>query len=158
MSEANYRIRYKKSDFEIEVQGDKAWVEEKFEQLKKDILSKTAIPDSSSSQTTTPLIEGTTLPGSLVEFITEKGNPRGHQNRALLFAYWLFKRENMASYNYMDIEKCFDETRLPKPANITDVMNRLQAQGLVTTTADKDSRKAWVITATGERNVEQMNE
>lgn len=156
MSEANYRIRYKKRDFEIEVQGDKAWVEEKFEQLKKDILSKATIPGSASSQTSTPIIEGTTLTGSLVEFIRKMGNPRGHRNRALLFAYWLFKRENMASYNYMDIEKCFADTRLPKPANTTDVMNKLQAQGLVTTTADKDGRKAWVITASGEREVEQM--
>jgi len=156
MSEANYRIRYKKRDFEIEVQGDKAWVEGKFEQLKKDMLSKAVMSDSPTSQTTTPIAGETTLAGSLVEFIRGKGNPRGHTNRAVLFAYWLFKKENMSSYNTTDIEKCFDETRLPKPANTSDVMNRLQAQGFVTTTAEKDGKKAWVITGTGEQQVEQM--
>lgn len=156
MSDANYRIRYKKGDFEVEVQGDKAWVEEKFEQLKKDLPSKMVTSGSSTSQTATPIAETTALTDSLVEFLKSKGSPSSHIDVELLFAYWLLKKRNMESYNIVDIQNCYAEARITKPANITDVMNGLQEKGYAMPKDKKDGKKAWVITGTGEEYVEQM--
>jgi hypothetical protein len=158
MSEPSYRIRYKKGDFDIEVQGDKEWVEGKFEELKKDAQQTTAaLPSPSGSQVPAPSTGNAILSGSIVEFIKAKGDPRRHTDRMVLFAYWLFKKEKMSSYNIADIINCYDQARIPKPANPSDLMNQIQGQGFVTTAKEeKDGKKAWIITTTGEKYVEQM--
>lgn len=157
MSDANYRIRYKKGDFEVEVQGDKAWVEVKFEELKKDMPIKMVLPAPLGSQTTAPTAVDTTLPASLAEFIKAKGNSSGHTDIEVLCAYWLLKKGNMTSYNVTDIQNCYDEARIAKPANINDVMNSIQASGYIMPVKEKkDGKKAWVITGTGEKYVQEM--
>jgi len=157
LSDANYRIRYKKGDFEVEVQGDKAWVEVKFEELKKDVPPKMSPNSASNSQTPTLTTSDGTLTGSIVEFIKIKGNPARDTDRAVLFAYWLFKKENMSSFNAADINNCYDQARIPKSTNISSIMNQIQSQGFVATVKEKkDGKKAWVITTTGEAFVEQM--
>ncbi|MEM4142837.1 MAG: hypothetical protein QW445_01680 [Candidatus Bathyarchaeia archaeon] len=155
MSDANYRIRYKKGDFEVEVQGDKTWVETKFEQLRIDKTTELVSP--LSAQATVPTTVDTTLPPSLVEFINAKGNPSEHTDLELLFAYWLLKKENMTFYNVSDIENCYNEARIPKPRNINDVQNKLQKKGYITLVKEqKEGKKAWVITLTGEKYVQEM--
>ena len=63
----------------------------------------------------------------------------------------------MQSYNISDIENCYDRVRIPKPANITDLMNKLQPRAyLMPVKEEKDGKKAWVITQTDERQVESM--
>jgi hypothetical protein len=156
MSDANYRIKYKKGDFEIEIQGNKEWVEEKLKQFIR--VPSPSLPAVNPPDPYTPIIEVARTPApseSIVEFLKAKGDPDGHTERALLFTYWLF-RKGMPSYNTYDIESCFDEARLSKPTNTSDVMNRLQSQGFVMTTNEKDGKKAWVITQTGEKQVEQL--
>jgi len=147
MSEANYRIRYKKGDFEVELQGDKDWVDSKFKELTE---SKTISPAVTSSKGVVPAT-------SLVEFIKAKGNPSDHTDIAIIFSYWLHKKEKMISYNKTDIENCYAKARITKPANVTDLMNRVQGKGYVMPASEKkDNKKAWVITRSGENYVEQM--
>ncbi|MEM0314371.1 MAG: hypothetical protein QXQ41_07485, partial [Candidatus Bathyarchaeia archaeon] len=108
MTETNYKIRYRKGDLEIELQGDKEWVENKF----KDFIGEKIFEPIA-------LVAGTkTLLDSLVEFLKSKGDPKEHIDRILVFSYWLFYKENIKSYNVDDIAKCYDETRITKPANI----------------------------------------
>jgi hypothetical protein len=157
MSDANYRIRYKKGDFEVEVQGDKTWVEGKFEEFRKELPTKAPPPTHSGSQPTTQTAVDTTLPASLAEFIIAKGNPNEHTDIEVLCAYWLLKKENMNSYNATDIKNCYDKARIAKPTNINDIMNTIQSSGHIMEVSEKkDGKKAWVITGTGEKYVEQM--
>ena len=84
MRENNYRIKYREGNFEVEVQGDKDWVEKKFKELmegKPIIFRKTTQEETE------------TLPTSLVEFVRAKGNPKGHPDIAIIFSYWLHKRK-----------------------------------------------------------------
>ena len=148
MGETNYRIKYRKGDFEVEVQGDKAWVEKKFNELTE---GKVVAPE----EKITPEVK--VLPTSLVEFIKAKGNPSRHTDIAIVFSYWLQKKEKMSSYNVDDIEKRYIEARITKPKNIGDVMNRVQGKGyIMPASKKKDEKKAWVITRTGEEYVEKM--
>lgn len=146
MGETNYKIRYRKDNFEIELQGDKEWVEQKFREFME---NKIVEPRAMT-------IGAKTLSDSLVEFLKNKGNPKSHTDRAIVFSYWLFHKENMETYNVDDIAKCYDETRIIKPKNLTDIMNKLQAKGYVKPAGEKEGKKCWVITQSGEEYVEQM--
>jgi len=157
MSDINYRIRYKKGDFEVEVQGDKAWVEKNFEELRKNMPTETPLLTPSGSQPTTPEAVDASLPSSIVEFIKAKGSPTDHTIIEVLFSYWLLKKENMTSYNATDIQNCYDQARITKPANINSIMNQIQSTGYVMEAKEKkDNKKAWVITGTGEKYVQEM--
>lgn len=146
MAETNYRIRYRKGDFEIEFQGDKEWVEKRF----KDFIGEKIVEPIAL------VAKVKALPDSLVEFLKSKGDPKEHIDRIIVFSYWLFHKENLKSYNVDDIERCYDETRIAKPTNINAFMNELQAKGYLKLAGEKDGKKAWVITRTGEEYVEKM--
>jgi len=146
MAETSYRIRYRKGDFEIEFQGDKGWVEEKFKEFIGEKIVESAALTTKAKM----------LSDSLVEFLKSKGNPEEHTDRTIIFSYWLFHKENMESYNIDDIAKCYDEARIAKPANLNDVMNKLQAKGYLKPAEEKEGKKAWVITQSGEEYVEKM--
>jgi len=147
LDETNYKIRYRKDNFEIELQGDREWVEQKFREFMENKKVEPRVITTGAK----------TLPDSLVEFLKSKGNPRSHTDRATVFSYWLFHKENMETYNVDDIAKCYDEARITKPRNLTDTMNRLQAKGYVKPTGEKEGKKSWVITQSGEEYVEQMS-
>jgi len=144
LAEGTYKIRYRKGDFEIELQGDKEWVEQKFQEF---IESKAV---------TAAAVGTKKLAGSLVEFLKNKGNPKKHMDRAIIFSYWLFHKEGMQAYNISDIAKCYDEARITTPKNLTDIMNKLEEKGYLKPAGEKDNKKAWVITQSGEEYVDQM--
>lgn len=147
MSERNYRIKYRKDDFEVDVQGDKEWVEQKFKELtERKAVAPKEVP------TKTELVSM-----SLAEFVRTKGNPSRNTDRAIIFSYWLHHRENVTSYNINDIRKCYSDARITPPNNLTDTMNLNQGKGyLMHVSEKKDGKKTWVITQTGEEYVEQM--
>ena len=111
MNETNYRIRFKKGNFEVEVQGDKQFVIEKFEELTKgemvpteDILKTRAV-----------------VSPSLVEFLKARGDPKSYTDISMVFAYWLFHKENMLSFNKHDFINCYAKTGIPKNRTFFDI-------------------------------------
>lgn len=147
MNETNYRIKYRKGDLEVEVQGDKDWVEKKFEELTSKEIS---IVEAKRE-------EAKGIPETLGEFLEAKGNPKKHRDITAVFAYWLFKVEKMESFHAQDIEVCYDLTRKTKPKQIHVAMNGNIERNVFTEAKEKkDGRKAWVLTRTGEEYIEQM--
>ena len=147
MNNTSYKIKLKRGDFEVEVQGDKLWVESKFKELTTEEISilgaKEAIPRG--------------MPETLGEFLDQKGNPQKHTEVVAVFAYWLFKVEKMESFNIKDIIECYNKTRKTKSSNPNQIINQNVASHLFAeATEKKDGYKAWVITRTGEEYVEQM--
>jgi len=145
MSEANYRIRYKKGDFEVEVQGDKDWVEKKFKELSgKEI---TVIGGEK--------VGG--MPKTLVEFLGMKGNPKKHTDIMAVFAQWLLKIEKMDSFNVNDILACYDKTKKTKTKNPNQAINNNIGRKVFAEAKEKkDGLKAWFITDTGQEYIEKM--
>lgn len=147
MSAVNYRIKVRRGDFEVEVQGDKDWVEGKFTELS---AQEAAIPIAKEVA-----VRGT--PATLGEFLDQKGNPSKHTDTMAVFAYWLFKVEKMQSFNVKDIISCYDKTRKAKSSNPNQIINQNVARHILAeASGEKDGLKAWVITRTGEEYVEQM--
>lgn len=156
MNDIIYRIKYKRGEFEVEVQGDKDWVEKKFKELAQQAGIEKAPSVAAMGERAQ---EGEGLPDSLVDLLLAKGNPSTHTDITMVWSYWLSKKKGLPCYNVNDIEDCYFEARIPRPSNTHQFMNENQGKGLLMPTPEKkDGKKAWIITRTGEEYVEQMNQ
>lgn len=91
---------------------------------------------------------------SAKEFLLTK-SPRSEVQKALLLAYFLEQEEGLTSFNVPDLEAAFRSAREKLPKNMNDVVNKNIAHGfLMEAKGKKDSKKAWQLTSTGERFVE----
>lgn len=108
---------------------------------------KTSIPMGSSPQQTTKQM-------SAKEFLLSK-NLSSSIDKTLALAYYLEKVEQMSSFNINDIMGTFQAAREKLPANLHDMINKNIAKGYLMKVQElKDSKKAWVLTVTGEKFVE----
>jgi len=147
MDDISYRIKVKKGDFEVEVQGDRQWVEAKFKELTGKEFQMTMVKK----------IETESIPDTLGEFVEQKGNPQKHTELVAVFAYWLFKVEEIASFNAKDIIYCYDKTRRVKPKNANQIINTNVRSNLFAEASEKkEGYKAWILTRTGEEFVRKM--
>lgn len=154
MLESNYLIRYKKGDLEIEVQGDKTFVEEKFKELSEfkyiPVKKDTNIPQMIPAQ------EELDKKLSLVEFLKSK-NLKSHGDKILVFSYYLEKNMNESSFNINDIEKCYLQTRTPKTKNFRPYITQLIRDGYIMDADEKkNNKKAWILTDAGLKYVEEL--
>ena len=92
---------------------------------------------------------------SLKEFILDKG-PENTRETTLAVSYYLEMNDGVAPFNVQDLERSFRSAKIPPPKNINDMVNKNVQRGLLMEAAEKkNGRKAWEITATGERVVEK---
>jgi predicted nucleotidyltransferase component of viral defense system len=154
MLEGNYSIKYKKGDLEIEVQGDKAFVEEKFKEL---LEIKPVIPQK-ESVVTSPIQfqEEASRKVSMGEFLKSK-DPKSHGDKILVFGYYLENFIDESSFNLNDIEKCYNQARIPKTKNFPQYIAQLIRDGyLMDFEEKKDNKKAWILTDSGLKYVEGL--
>jgi len=161
-SDITYKIKLKIGQNEIEFHGDKDWVEAKLEEFQSILQTTQVQPTSTIQPSTLPIIPlpvqstATSLPDSIREFHTQKGSPSKHTDTAMIIAYWLEKYRGTPSYNYVDIENAYGEALISKPSNTSDVMNSNQKKGYLIPAGDKDGKKAWRLSKSGEEYIEQM--
>jgi hypothetical protein len=79
--------------------------------------------------------------------------------KVLVFAYYLERQETLTSFNVSDLEGVFRAARERLPKNMNDAVNKNIARGyLMEAVEKKGAKKAWNLTSTGERLVEnEMN-
>jgi hypothetical protein len=86
--------------------------------------------------------------------ITKSAGPE--TQKVLAFAYFLEHHEALTPFNVPDLEVVFRAAREKLPKNMNDAVNKNVARGfLMEAREKKDFKKAWQLTATGERFVEQ---
>ena len=95
---------------------------------------------------------------SAKEFLMTK-NVGSELQRVAALAFYLERQEGISTFNVADLEGAFRSAREKLPKNMNDAVNKNIARGFFMEAAEKkDSRKAWQLTATGERFVEtEMN-
>lgn len=92
---------------------------------------------------------------SAKEFLLSKKISADTQ-KVVALAYFLEKQEGLDSFNVPDLETVFRAAREKLPKNMNDAVNKNVARGfLMEAEQKKDSKKAWQLTSTGERFVEQ---
>lgn len=88
------------------------------------------------------------------EFLIEKV-AKADTQKVLALAYYLEQFDDMSSFNVSDIEAVFRLAKEKVPSNINDAVNKNIARGFMQESKEKkDGKKAWELTATGERQVE----
>ncbi len=91
---------------------------------------------------------------SAKEFLLAK-NVTSELQRVLALAYFLEHQEGVTSFNVADLENAFRSAREKLPKNMNDAVNKNIARGFLMGAAEKkDAKKAWNLTSTGERFVE----
>lgn len=153
MSEQNYRIRIKLGEVEIEAEGDKEFVEKHIGEFKKEmpqvakgLPSKEVIPEIPREK-----LELERL--SLAEFYKQK-IPRDYNETAVVFAYWLTKKEKKEEFKTKDISACYDEVRITKPKNESQHV-RGEASGKKARLTAGSKKGYYKLTLTGEEFVEK---
>ncbi|MDY6985710.1 MAG: hypothetical protein SVE93_04825 [Candidatus Thermoplasmatota archaeon] len=150
MTDQNHRIRIKRGEVEIEVEGDKEFVEKHIEEFKKEIpnIAKELSPKEKLIPPQEVSPEENELEGlSLAEFYKQK-QPKDFNETAVVFAYWLTKKEGKEEFKASDIGACYDEVRMPKPKNITQHILAL-ASGKKAQLAKGSKKGYYKLTSTG---------
>jgi hypothetical protein len=89
------------------------------------------------------------------EFILQK-HPERDVDKTLVIGYYLEHYKNVSSFNVKDLEIGFREAKEPLPKNINDTVNKNMEKGYMMEAEEKkDGLKAWVLTNTGEKVVEE---
>lgn len=152
MTDQIYRIRIKRGDVEIEVEGDKEFVEKTINDWKN------SLEQTHQASTTSPKEEASTKEistketgfGTLKQFYDGK-LPSGHHENVAVFAYYLKGTEGKDEFSKDDINSCYTKAMARKPKNInasiSDAANKYQL-------VEKGSSKGfWRLTTHGENLV-----
>jgi hypothetical protein len=103
-----YKIKLRRGDFEIEIQGDKEYVDNKFRELMEtQPFPKTAQP--LTSQPKIPAADGS-KPLSLREFV-DQFNTKAHMDFVLLIGFYLERYRGQDSFTATDIKNSYLEMR-----------------------------------------------
>jgi predicted transcriptional regulator len=98
-------------------------------------------------------LEASKMKTSIKEFILKK-NPINDTQKALAIGYYLEKYEAFISFNSKDLEKGFRDSREKIPPNVSDKIQLNTKNGHIMEYGEKDGLKAYVLTNSGERFLE----
>ncbi len=88
---------------------------------------------------------------SAKEFLMTK-EIKTETQKVLALGYFLEYMEGIESFNVNDLEAVFRAAKEKLPKNMNDAVNKNIARGLLMEAAEKkDAKKAWCLTATGEK-------
>jgi len=91
---------------------------------------------------------------SIKEFLLGK-KLKGDVERTLAVGFFLEKYKEYISFNVKDLKESFRAAKEPVPKNINDKANKNIKNGhFMEASENKDNLKAWTLTSSGERQVE----
>lgn len=125
-------------------------IEQRIEELEKRVASLEQV-----SSLRTPSAAVKMKKTSSKEFLMTKELKTDTQ-KTLALGYYLEHIEDVPSFNVDDLIAVFQAAKERRPQNMNDVVNKNIARGFLMDAAEKkDNKKAWVLTSTGEKYVEE---
>lgn len=92
---------------------------------------------------------------SIKEFLIDK-KPSGDVQKTLVIGYYLEHHRKEDCFNVKDLTDGFRNAKEPLPTNMNDKVNLNISKGhMMAAREEKDNYKAWILTNTGERFVEE---
>ena len=143
-----YRVRVSVGGLEMEVEGDREFVEERLSDLAwLDKVLEKVRPHESIKQGE---LIGEKL--SFTEYVDEL-EPETHPQRFLTIAYYLHRHEGR-NMTYDDVKDFYQRVRWPTPKNLSDVMSDLIKDGYMEEAGKLNGKKAFRILRKGIKCVE----
>lgn len=114
----NYRIKIKKGEIEFEVEGDKEFVKELFEEFKTEMGS---IPESKPNHIQSIKSQKEKIPPIYQQYsikqLYRKLNLKTNLDRILFFANWMLGVENVGEFSIENIMQYFKQFIIDKPTH-----------------------------------------
>lgn len=128
-------------------------IEQKVEELEQRVAKLEAKSSSPHSDILPSLRKKKMSPQ---EFLATK-DAHTEVKKVLVFGYYLEHTEGLESFNAVDLISVFRSSKERPPKNINDVVNKNINPGkfIMDAAEKKDDKKAWVLTSTGEKYVEE---
>ena len=147
----SYKIKLRSEDFELEIEGDKEFIESKLSDLNwlDEILCKVNSIQGSAEAEKLPKGKKP----SFMEF-ANLVNPKTNGEKFLTIAYYFYKWEGR-DITYEDVENFYKHARWPMPGNMRDVMSNLIRDGHMEDAGKINDRKAFRILQKGIKFVEE---
>ena len=143
--------------FSIEVSGPIEYVDKKLDEvLARYAPSGRVSALESSTGTSVPKTEVGGEKVSAAEFM-KGASAQNQTDRAMLLGYYLEKVEGWTNFTTTELAHWGREVRRPF-GNVSDVVAKLTARGLMMSAGDKDGQRAYALTATGEEYVASITE
>jgi len=99
--------------------------------------------------------EAVSLPKQLSEFLAQKKNIKSHVDRVVAILYYHY-HSGQESTTILGLQEAYSSVRVKAPQNFSDVIAQCIRKGYVVGTLSKEGdKKAWQITPTGEKYVEE---
>ncbi len=151
-----YRLRVKIGGLELELEGDRDFLEARFADLSwiDELLEKLG---NLEQHTAVEALQQQAVVGdfsSFVEFASHV-NPEKNWEKFLTIAYYLYRQEGR-DLTYEDVEKYYAQARWPMPKNIWDVMSHLIREGYMEDAGKQNDRKVFRILRRGIEHVESL--
>lgn len=152
MPDERVTLRIQLGNFAVEVSGTAEYAESTLDKLlEKYGPSRSASQTSSVSVATHP----SGKPVSPSEFI-KKIVPKNQSEKALILSHYLEKFKGMESFTTSDLTEIAREARQARFTNISDTVAKLVQQGLLMGAGEKENKRVFVLTTTGEELVESL--
>jgi len=101
-----------------------------------------------------PKARAVALPKQLGEFLAQK-NTKTHFDRIMAILYYHY-HSGQESMTIRELQGAYSSVRVKAPRNFSDILAQGIRKGyVIEALSKKDGKKAWQITATGERYVEE---
>jgi hypothetical protein len=152
---ADVTIKLMIGNFSVEVTGPSDYVDKKFEELAGRFLASWKSPTISEGRIAEPASEaGKQI--SPAEFL-KKRNTKNQSDRALMLAYYLEKVQHVENFTSTELQEMGKDVRDPF-GNISDVVAKLTARGLMMSAGEKEGQRAYALTVSGETYIEESLE
>lgn len=151
----NVVLKLSVGTFSVEVSGPAKYAEKKLEDLIAKYLSssvKSSTSDSGSASTSPLQPSSGKKKRSPSEILKKVGN---QTDRALLLGYYLEKMESQPSFTTSELRELGKQAKYSF-TNISDSVASLVGRGLMMSAGEKDSHRAYTLTATGEEYAESL--
>ena len=89
--------------------------------------------------------------------LIKKSDAKTETDRCEIVATYLFKHE-MREFTHRDILKLYDESGIPRPSNIQDVLNRLTNRARLRHCGDREGIRLFTVTHSGVAHAESLTE
>ncbi|MCS7125721.1 MAG: hypothetical protein NZ929_02265 [Aigarchaeota archaeon] len=149
-AQTTYRIKLNLNGLEVEIEGDKEFVESKLSDLSwVDNLTQKLVGRGVKPSSKIAISKS----GSSFTELSSQLNPQSHLQKILTIAYYLYSREDR-DFTYDDIENYYEQRRWSRPSNPRDAVSDLIKEGYIEESSKINGKKSFRILEKGIRYVE----